>query len=123
MSIDNQYLNPGNIVKKLYKKRTTLRGLHGGDTMGIFRNEFDTKRVIFNVRFDLAERLEKAKEISRSFGKKLDVDSQIDKTIERFLKKAEKKLQELSQEEGAIQIDSVDPLEEEDAEDTVEQEE
>lgn len=64
--------------------------------MGIFKNETDTKRMIFNVRSDLAERLEKAKEDSRRIGKKLDIDNTIDKALEKFLKKAEKRLSELS---------------------------
>lgn len=66
--------------------------------MGIFKNEVDTKRVIFNVRFDLAERLEKAKSQARSVGKKLDIDVAVDKAIEKFLKKAEKKLAEMTSE-------------------------
>ena len=60
--------------------------------MSIFKNEIETKRVIFNVRMDLAERLEQAKNIARSIGKKLDVDTAIDKALDKFLKKAEKKL-------------------------------
>jgi len=62
--------------------------------MSIFTKEAETKRVIFNVRIDLAERLEKAKEESRRLGKRLDVDSSIDKAVEKFLKKAEKKIEE-----------------------------
>ena len=46
--------------------------------MDIFKEETETKRVIFNVRMDLAVRLEKAKKEARSIGKKLDVDSIID---------------------------------------------
>jgi len=64
--------------------------------MGVFKDEVDTKRVIFNVRVDLADRLEKAKARSRSLGKKLDVDTAVDKAIEKFLKKAEKKLAEMT---------------------------
>ncbi len=89
--------------------------------MGIFKNEIDTKRVIFNVRIDLAERLDKAKEVSRTFGKKLDVDSTIDKSLEKFLKKAEKKLQELSLEQGTVKSGSDEPEEADDT-DSVEEE-
>lgn len=66
--------------------------------MSVFKNDIETKRVIFNVRIDLAERLEKAKEDAKTFGKKLDIDGTIDKALEKFLKKAEKKLAEMSEE-------------------------
>lgn len=58
--------------------------------MGIFKKEIETKRVIFNVRLDLAEKLEPAKEEVRHLGKKLDVDSVVDKALEKYLKKVEK---------------------------------
>jgi hypothetical protein len=67
--------------------------------MSVFREETETKRVIFNVRLDLAERLESAKEEAKRLGKKLDADSAVDKALERFLKKAEKKLQEMQEKE------------------------
>ncbi|MFW5838087.1 MAG: hypothetical protein ACOCVM_08755 [Desulfovibrionaceae bacterium] len=67
--------------------------------MGVFKDETETKRVIFNVRLDLAERLEAAKENARRFGKKLDTDAAVDKALEHFLKKAEKKLQDLKDKE------------------------
>jgi hypothetical protein len=60
--------------------------------MSVFKKDFETKRVIFNVRLDLAMRLEKAKEEARILGRKLDVDSAIDKALEKFLKKAEKEI-------------------------------
>jgi len=63
--------------------------------MSIFKKEIETKRVIFNVRLDLAEQLEKAKEEARGFGKKLDVDTAINKSLEKFLKKAEKGIAEI----------------------------
>jgi hypothetical protein len=63
--------------------------------MSVFKEEPETKRVIFNVRLDLARRLETAKEESRGLGKKLDVDGAIDKALEKFLKKAEKKISEM----------------------------
>ena len=63
--------------------------------MSVFKEEPETKRVIFNVRLDLARRLETAKEEARGLGKKLDVDGAIDKALEKFLKKAEKKISEM----------------------------
>ncbi len=62
--------------------------------MSIFKAEEDTKRVIFNIRLDLAQRLEKAKEEARMLGRKLDHESAVNKTLEKFLKKAEKRIQE-----------------------------
>ncbi|QTA93630.1 hypothetical protein [Desulfonema magnum] len=63
--------------------------------MSVFKKEIETKRVIFNVRLDLAERLEKAKKDAKVFGKKLDTDNAIDNTLEKFLKKAEKRIAEM----------------------------
>lgn len=63
--------------------------------MGIFKNDQESKRVIFNVRLDLAERLEAAKNDARLFGKKLDIDAAVDEAIEKFLKKAEKRLADM----------------------------
>lgn len=62
--------------------------------MSVFKEEADTKRVIFNVRMDLAQRLDRAKKDARDLGKKLDVDGAVDKALEKFLKKAEKKIAE-----------------------------
>ncbi len=70
--------------------------------MSVFKEETETKRVIFNVRLDLAKRLEKAKKESRSISKKLDVDSAIDKALEKFLKKAEKKIYEVKKKKGMV---------------------
>ncbi|MFZ5764114.1 MAG: hypothetical protein ACOY4H_00790 [Thermodesulfobacteriota bacterium] len=63
--------------------------------MGIFKEDKEYKRVIFNVDIELANRLERAKEKARFLNKKLDVDTVIDKALEKFLKKAEKKFAEL----------------------------
>ncbi|EPR41814.1 hypothetical protein dsx2_2980 [Desulfovibrio sp. X2] len=63
--------------------------------MRVFKDEAATKRVIFNVRLDLAERLEKAKEEARLLGRKLDFEATIDKALEKFLKKAERRIEEL----------------------------
>ncbi|AGW13278.1 hypothetical protein [Megalodesulfovibrio gigas] len=68
--------------------------------MSVFKKEKEFKRVIFNIDAELAERLEKAKEESRRFGKKLDVDGAMDKALEKFLKKAEKKLEEMAEDAG-----------------------
>lgn len=65
--------------------------------MSVFKEEAEIKRVIFNVRLDLAERLEQAKADSRELGKKLDVDSAVDKALEKFLKKAERKIVEIKE--------------------------
>lgn len=74
--------------------------------MNVFKEETEIKRIIFNVRLDLAERLEKAKEDSRSIGKKLDIDTAVNKAIEKFLKKAEKKIAEIqSKSEGSVKLD------------------
>ena len=63
--------------------------------MSVFKEEAEFKRVIFNIRMDLAERLEQAKAEAGSLGKKLDVEGTINKSLERFLKKAEKKIEEM----------------------------
>jgi len=70
--------------------------------MSIFKNDMETKRVIFNVSADLADRLEAAKQLSRRLGKRLDVDTPVNKSIEKFLKKAEKKLAEILHEAGDV---------------------
>jgi len=69
--------------------------------MSIFKNDKETKRMIFNIYADIAERLDKARELSRSFDKRLDVDSCVNKAIEKFLRKAEKKLEEMQRERKA----------------------
>lgn len=63
--------------------------------MSIFKEESETKRVIFNIDIDIALRLERAKKDARKFGKKLDVDTPVSKAVEKFLRKAEKKLEEM----------------------------
>jgi len=73
--------------------------------MSIFKDESETKRVIFNVEIDLAKRLETAKKNSRTIGKKLDVDTAVNKALEKFLKKAEKKIYEIMKKQGLV-----DPL-------------
>lgn len=68
--------------------------------MNVFKEEDETKRIIFNVRLDLADRLERAKKHSRAIGKRLDADTAVDKALEKFLKKAEKKIAELLEKRG-----------------------
>ena len=70
--------------------------------MSIFKDEVQVKRVIFNLEMDLALRLEQAKDDSRHFGKKLDVDAAMNKALDKFLKKAEKKIQEMKDKELRI---------------------
>ncbi|MFH1136382.1 MAG: hypothetical protein V1816_09910 [Pseudomonadota bacterium] len=62
--------------------------------MGVFKKEVEYKRVIFNIRLDLAERLEQAKAQAAAIGKKLDLEAAVNKSLEAFLGKAEKKLGE-----------------------------
>jgi septal ring factor EnvC (AmiA/AmiB activator) len=63
--------------------------------LSIFKEEMEYKRIIFNIELPLAERLEKAKNNSKYLGKKLDVDNTVNKALEKFLKKAEKKIDEI----------------------------
>jgi septal ring factor EnvC (AmiA/AmiB activator) len=63
--------------------------------LSVFKEEVEYKRIIFNIELPLAERLEKAKDNSKSLGKKLDFDNTINKALEKFLKKAEKKIDEI----------------------------
>jgi hypothetical protein len=71
-----------------------------GGHVSVFKEETETKRVIFNVRMDLAERLERAKDAARILGKKLDSDGAVDKALEKFLKRAERKLAEMGADLG-----------------------
>lgn len=84
----------------MYKKCTNNKSLCETRKVAIsvFKEVQETKRVVFKVRIELAERLKQAKEKARWFGKKLDADSAIDKAVKRFLKKAEKKTQDLKKE-------------------------
>jgi predicted DNA-binding protein (UPF0251 family) len=63
--------------------------------MKIFSSDKDVKRVIFNVDAEIAARLERAKGNAKLLGKKLDVDSVINKALEKFLKKSDKKIAEM----------------------------
>ena len=64
------------------------------DNVSVFKEELESKRMIFNVRGDLANRLLWAKEEARTMGKRLDVETPINKAIEKFLQKAEKRIKE-----------------------------
>ncbi|MBI5592660.1 MAG: hypothetical protein HY881_19515 [Deltaproteobacteria bacterium] len=70
--------------------------------MGIFKEEAETKRMIFNIRDDLANRLLLAKEEARSMGKRLDIETTINKAIEKFLQKAEKRIKEEKKKQGVF---------------------
>ncbi|MEZ4524927.1 MAG: hypothetical protein R2941_03290 [Desulfobacterales bacterium] len=52
----------------------------------VFKEDTESKRVIFNVRMDLAKRLEKAKSDSRRIGRKLNADGAVDSALEKFRK-------------------------------------
>ncbi len=60
--------------------------------MKIFKEELETKRVIFNVDADLAARLEEAKKLAKQLGKKLNVEAVVDESLARYLDAAEKQL-------------------------------
>lgn len=68
--------------------------------MSVFKDEGETKRVIFNIEMELAKRLENAKKNARTIGRKLDVDTAVNKALEKFLKKAEKKIYEIMKKQG-----------------------
>lgn len=66
--------------------------------MSIFKQDKEVKRMIFNVDSEIAERVEAIREEARGFGKKLDIDTAVNKGLEKFLKKAEKKMEEMRHE-------------------------
>lgn len=70
--------------------------------MIIFKEEPETKRMIFNIRGDLADRLLLSKEEARSLGKRLDIETTINKAIEKFLQKAEKRIKEEKKKHGSF---------------------
>ena len=82
--------------------------------MSVFKEESETKRVIFNIRLDLAERLEAAKEGGKQLGRKLDVDTTVNEALEKYLKKAEKRIAEMldkREEFRSMRITSQEPEE------------
>ncbi len=66
--------------------------------MSIFKQDKEVKRMIFNIDSDIADRLELLREEAKNYGKRLDVDSAVNKGLEKFLKKAEKKFEEMRHE-------------------------
>lgn len=82
--------------------------------MGIFKDDHETKRIIFNINVDIADRLEKAKKDARELGKKLDIDETVNKSMEKFLKRVEKKLAEMQMNEKKRRKKNSDPILDED---------
>jgi hypothetical protein len=70
------------------------------NSMSVFKDEDEKKRVIFNIEIELAKRLENAKKNARTIGRKLDVDTAVNKALDKFLKKAEKKIYEIMKKQG-----------------------
>jgi vacuolar-type H+-ATPase subunit H len=70
--------------------------------MVIFKEEAETKRMIFNIRADLSDRLLLAKEEARNLGKRLDIETAINKAIDKFLQKAEKRIKEEKKKHGSF---------------------
>lgn len=66
--------------------------------MSIFKNDRETKRMIFNVYCDLAERLDALKDEAKTYEKRLDIDTAVNKALEKFISKAEKKMDEMRRE-------------------------
>lgn len=75
--------------------------------MKVFKEEQETKRVIFNVDATLAARLEEAKKLAKKLGKKLNADAIIDEALSRYLDAAEKQLSRTS---GSARHASADPI-------------
>ncbi|MFV0349878.1 MAG: hypothetical protein ACK5JO_14975 [Halodesulfovibrio sp.] len=75
--------------------------------MRIFKEEQETKRVIFNVDAELAARLEHAKNVAKQLGKKLNVDAVIDEALSRYLEAAEKQFTRIR---GGMRGLSEDPI-------------
>lgn len=66
--------------------------------MSVFKNDRETKRMIFNIYFDIAERLDALKDEAKQYDKRLDVDTAVNKALEKFISKAEKKMDEMRRE-------------------------
>jgi len=66
--------------------------------MSVFKQDKEIKRMIFNVYYDLAERLEALKTEAKRFDKRLDIDTAVNKALDKFITKAEKKLEEMKRE-------------------------
>lgn len=68
--------------------------------MSVFKEDTEYKRVIFNVEICTFEALESIKNEAKEYGKKLDVDSAVNEALQKFVKKARKKLDEMRHEAG-----------------------
>lgn len=66
--------------------------------MSIFKKDREIKRMIFNIYSDTAERLEQLKDQAKLFDKRLDIDTAVNKALEKFISKAEKKMDEMRRE-------------------------
>lgn len=66
--------------------------------MSIFKKDREIKRMIFNIYADNAERLDRLKDDAKQFDKRLDVDTAVNKALEKFIAKAEKKMEEMRRE-------------------------
>ncbi|QLA15018.1 hypothetical protein [Desulfolutivibrio sulfoxidireducens] len=69
--------------------------------MSVFKHDKEVKRMIFNVDSDIADRIDLLRDEAKNYGKRLDVDTAVNKGLEKFLKKAEKKLEEMRHEAKA----------------------
>lgn len=66
--------------------------------MSIFKKDREIKRMIFNIYSDIAERLDQLKDEAKKHEKRLDVDTAVNKALEKFINKAEKKMDEMRRE-------------------------
>ena len=66
--------------------------------MSIFKKDREIKRMIFNIYSDIAERIEHLKTEAKQHDKRLDVDTAVNKALEKFINKAEKKMDEMRRE-------------------------
>jgi len=67
--------------------------------MQVFKDEHDTKRVIFNIDARLAHRLERAKHKAKRHARKLNVDAIVDDALSRYLEEAERQLKTLARDQ------------------------
>lgn len=77
--------------------------------MSIFKKDREIKRMIFNIYSDFAERIDSLKEEAKQFDKRLDVDTAVNKALEKFINKAEKKMDEMRREGKARRTKHVEP--------------
>jgi hypothetical protein len=72
-----------------------------GGTMHIFKDEKETKRVIFNIDSGLALRLERARHRARKLSRKLNVDEAVDHALEALLTDGEHSVEPLALKKNA----------------------